>query len=158
MCSAHVPAYADCDRACLSDQKETEPWCRNSKQGSILWFFFCAHACTGGSCGSGSLQEQRSRPMKSAPPPSGVQMDACSGLSTCRGVVHRCRPAAGGNVAASVPPRASAQPGGSLCPGMHPILPGPHLSGQPSQPAAPLLGPGGSLPVLGQVLALLSVL
>jgi hypothetical protein len=126
--------------------------------GLYLMGFFCAHACTGGSGGSGSSQEQHSRPMRSAPPPSGVQMDACSGLSTCWGVVNRCRPAAGGNVAASVPPRASAQPGRSLGPGMHPVLPGPHLSGQPSQPAAPLLGPGGSLPVLGQVTAFLSVL
>lgn len=64
---------------------------------------------------------------------------------------HRCRPAAGGNAAAALPPRAPAQPSGPVSPGLHHVLPGPHLPGQPAQPAPPLLGPPGTHPFLGQV-------
>ncbi len=71
----------------------------------------------------------------------------------CRRDVCRCRPAAGGNVAAPVPPRAKAQPSGPVSGGLHHLLPSPHLSGQPTHAAPPLLGPSGSLPVLGQVIS-----
>ena len=72
----------------------------------------------------------------------------------CRRDVCRCRPAAGGNIAAPVPPRAKAQPSGPVSGGLHHLLPSPHLSGQPTHAAPPLLGPSGSLPVLGQVISL----
>ena len=65
--------------------------------------------------------------------------------------LHRCRPAAGGNAAAALPPRAPAQPSGPVSPGLHHVLPGAHLPGQPAQPAPPLLGPPGAHPFLGQV-------
>ncbi len=67
--------------------------------------------------------------------------------------VHRCRPAAGGNAAAALPPRAPSQPSGSVSPGLHHVLPGPHLSWQPAQPAPSLLGPFGAHPLLQQVCA-----
>jgi hypothetical protein len=65
--------------------------------------------------------------------------------------LSRCRPAAGGNAAAALPPRAPAQPSGPVSPGLHHVLPGAHLPGQPAQPAAPLLGTPGADPFLGQV-------
>lgn len=66
-------------------------------------------------------------------------------------VVDRCRPAAGGHVAAAVPPGPPSQSSGSLGPGLCPVLPGAHLFRQPSESAPPILGTTDAFPFMGRV-------